>query len=217
MIEPFAAELVRGFLHRPDQPSGDVIVLTHGAGSNCQAPMLLELAGEFAAAGLLALRCDLPFRQARASGSPSPGWAAKDQEGLRAAVDAVRRIAGARIYLGGQSYGGRQATMLAAADPDVADALLLLSYPLHPPGRPDKLRTAHFPTLLTPAVFIHGSRDPFGSLDEMRAALPLIPAATELVEIEGAGHDLKRKGAAAKALKHFMAFTFSRYNSGGQS
>jgi predicted alpha/beta-hydrolase family hydrolase len=103
--------------------------------------------------------------------------------------------------------------MLAAEDPAVADTLLLLSYPLHPPRRPEQLRTAHFPKLLTPAVFIHGSRDPFGTIEEMRSALALIPARTELVEVEGAGHDLKSKGSAARALKHFMAFAFSRYNS----
>src|SRR5258705_1752113 len=62
MIEPFATGMVRGFLHRPEQPSGDAIVLTHGAGSNCQAPLLVRLSGEFATAGLLVLRCDLPFR-----------------------------------------------------------------------------------------------------------------------------------------------------------
>jgi len=214
MIEPFAAELVRGFLHRPERPSGDAIVLTHGAGSNCQAPLLVEVANQFAGAGLLALRCDLVFRQVRPSGPPSPGGAAKDREGLRAAADAVRQIVGGRVYLGGHSYGGRQATMLAAADTDVADGLLLLSYPLHPPRRPDELRTSHFPELSTPAVFVHGSRDPFGTIDEMRAALSLIPAPTELVEVSRAGHDLKGKGAAAQVLKHFMAFTFSRYNSG---
>jgi predicted alpha/beta-hydrolase family hydrolase len=216
MIEPFAAPLVRGFLHRPEQPSGDAIVLTHGAGSNCQSPLLVEIAREFAGAGLLALRCDLPFRQTRPSGPPSPGGAAKDREGLRAAVDAVRQIAKGRVYLGGHSYGGRQATMLAAANVDVADALLLFSYPLHPPRRLAELRTSHFPQILTPAVFVHGSRDPFGTLEEMRAALALIPAPTELVGVEGAGHDLKSSGAVARALKHFLAFTFSRYNSDKQ-
>ena len=135
---------------------------------------------------------------------------------VEAALDAVRQIAKGRVYLGGHSYGSRQATMLAAANAGVADALLLLSYPLHPPRRLAELRTSHFPQLLTPALFVHGSRDPFGTLDEMRAALALIPAPTELVEVEGAGHDLKSSGAVARALKHFLAFTFSRYNSDKQ-
>jgi predicted alpha/beta-hydrolase family hydrolase len=191
MIEPFSDGLVRGFLHHPDQPSGDAIALAHGAGSNCQAPLLVAVAGEFAAAGFTVLRCDLPFRQARSSGPPRPGGAANDREGLRAAAAVLRKLAGGRVFLGGHSCGGRQASMLASSDPGVAEGLLLLSYPLHPPRRPAELRTTHFPKLTTPAIFVHGSRDPFGTMEEMRAALNLIPAPTTLVEIEGAGHDLK--------------------------
>jgi hypothetical protein len=80
--------------------------------------------------------------------------------------------------------------MLAAEDPRVADALLLLSYPLHPPRKPQELRTAHLTKLVTPALFVHGTRDPFGSTDEMQAALALIPALHELVEVAGAPHGL---------------------------
>lgn len=94
------------------------------------------------------------------------------------------------MFLGGLSYGGRQTTLLAAEDATVADGLLLLSYPLHPPGRPEQLRTAHLPSLKMPALFVHGTKDPFGAVEEMQAALKLIPAATALVVVEGAGHDL---------------------------
>lgn len=80
--------------------------------------------------------------------------------------------------------------MLLAEDPTVADALLLLSYPLHPPRKPEQLRTAHLPDLRTPALFVHGSRDPFGTLEELRAAIGLIPARTHLSEVSRAGHDL---------------------------
>jgi predicted alpha/beta-hydrolase family hydrolase len=83
--------------------------------------------------------------------------------------------------------------MLCADEAGIADRLLLLSYPLHPPRRPEELRTGHFPRLETPALFVHGTRDSFGSIEEMRAALPLIPARTELLPIAGAGHDLATK------------------------
>lgn len=83
--------------------------------------------------------------------------------------------------------------MLAAAEPDLVDRLLLLSYPLHPPQRPDELRTAHFPKLQTPAMFVHGMQDGFGSIDEMTVALKLIPARTALLPIAGAGHELLTK------------------------
>ena len=88
--------------------------------------------------------------------------------------------------------GGRQATMLAAEDPSVADALVLFSYPLHPPDKPLKPRTEHLPHLRTPALFVHGTKDPFGSIAEMEDALRLIPARTQLHVVDRAGHDLAR-------------------------
>jgi predicted alpha/beta-hydrolase family hydrolase len=83
--------------------------------------------------------------------------------------------------------------MLAAEQPQLVAGLLLLSYPLHPPRKPAELRTAHFPQLKTPSLFVHGGRDPFGSHDEMKAALALITGKTMLLEIEGAGHELLGK------------------------
>ncbi len=189
---------VRGFLHRPTNPNAnssqnlgeDGLVLTHGAGANCNAPLLVELANQFSAAGLIVLRCDLPFRQARPHGPPPRGSAERDQQGLRAAIASMRRQTSGRISLGGHSYGGRQASMLAASEPGLVDRLLLLSYPLHPPQRPTELRTQHFPKLQIPAMFVHGTRDGFGSIDEMVSALKLIPAETELLPIASAGHEL---------------------------
>jgi predicted alpha/beta-hydrolase family hydrolase len=187
---------VRGYLHRPASTARAGVVLTHGAGSNGNAPLLVALGAALAARGLVVLRCDLPYRQARRTGPPHPGDAARDREGLKRAVDLLQRRYPGRIFLGGQSYGGRQASMLAAEESDLADALLLLSYPLHPPGRATQLRTAHFPGLRTPTLFAHGSADPFGSLEEVEAARHLIPAGTVLIAIEGAGHGLGRGGRA---------------------
>jgi uncharacterized protein len=184
---------VRGFLHEPEQANGDGLVLTHGAGANCQSKLLIALADAFAGVGCLVLRCDLPFRQSRPHGPPFPAMAARDREGLRRAVDMLRSRTPGRIFLGGHSYGGRQGSMLAAEQPQLATGLLLLSYPLHPPRKPAQLRTAHFSQLKTPSLFVHGGRDPFGSHDEMKAALALIPAKTMLLEIEGAGHELLGK------------------------
>jgi uncharacterized protein len=188
-----AEPAVRGFLHEPEQANGDGLVLTHGAGANCQSKLLIALADAFAGVGYLVLRCDLPFRQSRPHGPPFPAMAARDREGLRRAVDMLRSRTPGRIFLGGHSYGGRQGSMLAAEQPQLATGLLLLSYPLHPPRKPAQLRTAHFSQLKTPSLFVHGGRDPFGSHDEMKAALALIPAKTMLLEIEGAGHELLGK------------------------
>lgn len=188
--ESAGEERVRGFLHRPGAPNGNGLVLTHGAGGNCESPLLAELAAAFSRAGWLVLRCDLPFRQARPSGPPPRGSSDRDQAGLRRAAALLRKVVSGPVAMGGQSYGGRQATLLEAADPSAADALLLLSYPLHPPRSPSQLRTAHFPRLVAPALFVHGTRDPFGSLDEMAAAIKLIPAPTKLLPIQGEGHSL---------------------------
>jgi uncharacterized protein len=192
--EPLADEsaqpAVRGFLHRPQKPTGAGLVLTHGAGGNCQMLLLRALAEEFARQGWFVLRCDLPFRQARPHGPPSPASAARDREGLRRALQVLGKIANGPLYLGGHSYGGRQASMLAAEEPQIARALLLTSYPLHPPGKPAQLRVQHFPQLRIPALFTIGTRDPFGTFEELEAARKLIAVSTSVVVVEGAGHDL---------------------------
>ena len=188
----FEADGVRGFLHKPDGGVIGGVVLTHGAGGNCNAPLLISAAEQFSAAGLQALRIDLPFRQRRPSGPPSPATAAGDRAGLKAAIIALRGNLAGPIIVGGQSYGGRQATMLIADEPGLAAALLLFSYPLHPPGKPERLRTEHFPRLRIPALFVHGTADPFGTIAELRQAVTAIPAPTRLMPVEGAGHDLRR-------------------------
>jgi uncharacterized protein len=185
---------VRGFLHSPANPNGDALILTHGAGSDCTAPLLVALSGTFAGHGYVILRCDLPFRQERRTGPPFPGNAERDRAGLRNAVAVLRKNVAGRIFLGGHSYGGRQATMLCAAEPELVSGLLLLSYPLHPPRKPEQLRIQHLPNLRTPSLFVHGTRDPFGTVEEITKALQLIPARTELMKVEGAGHDLGFKG-----------------------
>ena len=186
---------VRGFLHQPAQSAIAGLVLTHGAGGNCNMPVLIALAEAFAEQGVAVLRCDLPFRQLRPHGPPR-GSGAEDRAGLRQAIAALRETVSGRIFIGGQSYGGRQATMLVAEENNLADGLLILSYPLHPPGKAAQLRTQHLPKIKTPALFVQGDKDPFASPAEIAAALKLIPAKTSLLIIENAGHDLGfRRGA----------------------
>jgi predicted alpha/beta-hydrolase family hydrolase len=194
MEEIFRAEGIHGVLHMPETGIGEGMVLSHGAGSNCNAPLLVRLARAFSEAGYVVLRFDLPFRQHRPSGPPFPAAAAQDREGIERAVEAVKRMVHCRVIAGGHSYGGRQTAMAAAERPEMAAALLLLSYPLHPPKKPEQMRTAFFPELRTPALFVHGTADPFGSIDELRRAMTLIPGRTDLLSIEGAAHDLKRAG-----------------------
>jgi predicted alpha/beta-hydrolase family hydrolase len=192
-VDAAADAVVRGFLHTPDGTARDALVLTHGAGANCQSPLLFALANAFCDSGLTVLRFDLPFRQARPHGPPPRGSAEHDQRGLRRAVELMRQQVRGRVFMGGHSYGGRMASMLAASDPGLVAGLLLLSYPLHPPKRRDQLRTQHFPSLRTPALFVSGTRDGFGAIEEISSALKLIPAPTRLLTIPEARHELLTK------------------------
>ncbi|MGH9495932.1 MAG: alpha/beta hydrolase family protein [Candidatus Sulfotelmatobacter sp.] len=206
---------VRGFVHTPQIPNSHALVLTHGAGSNANAPLLVALAETFSAAGFTVLRCDLPYRQVRSYGPPGPGDAARDRAGLKNAIAVIKKILDApllpdvgrsgdfdskqkeaRIFLGGHSYGGRQSSMLCAEQPDLVAGLLCLSYPLHPPRKPEQQRTQHLPDLRTPTLFVSGTRDPFGSIEELERAMKMIPGKTKLLAIEGGGHDLGFKGKA---------------------
>jgi len=223
-VESFARPLdppVRGFLHRPEAPNGNALVLTHGAGANADAPLLVALAAAFSANRFTVLRSNLPYRQSRPFGPPGPADARRDRAGLMHAVACVKEIvsaavpavsagsgefpasarddSGRRIFLAGHSYGGRQASMLSAEEPALVAGLLLLSYPLHPPRRSEQQRTEHLPDLRTPTLFVHGTRDPFGTVPELERAIRMIPARTRLVEVEGAGHDLGFKGKGRKA------------------
>ncbi len=102
--------------------------------------------------------------------------------------------------------------MLAAAEPNLVDRILLLSYPLHPPQRPSELRTGHFPDLKTPALFVHGARDRFASIAELTEALELIPARTELLSITSTGHELltkkNRDELPKKIVEAFRSFAY---------
>jgi len=205
-IDAAADPKVRGYLHLPETPNGDGFVLSHGAGSNAQSPLLIAIAETFSSAGFTVLRCDLPYRQSRSFGPPGPVDAVRDRSGLRNALAAMNKFCG-RLFLGGHSYGGRQSSMLCAEEPGLVKALLLLSYPLHPPRKPEQQRTQHLPDLHTPALFVSGTRDPFGSINELTQALKMIPATTKLVAVESAGHDLGFKGRAQRAELPTLIFS----------
>lgn len=162
--------------------------LTPGAGSGRDHPTLLAL--EAGLAPLPVARVDFPYRR---EGRRAPDRAPKlvafvtDEAGVVAGdlgVDA------AGLALGGRSMGGRICSM-AVADGLPAAGLVLISYPLHPPGKPEKLRTEHLPALEVPCLFISGTRDPFGTPDEFAEALALIPGPVSTVWLEGGRHDLK--------------------------
>lgn len=192
-------DAIAGIAHRPtDEPAG-VVVLTHGAGGNRESPLLIRLCEQWADRGWLAVRYNLPYRRRRPKGPPS-GSASADAAGVAEAVALARTLTAGPVIAGGHSYGGRMTSMAIADGGLAVDVLALSSYPLHPPGKPERARTEHLPRITAPTVFTHGTSDPFGTLDELRAAAALIPTATEIVEITGARHDLGSRTLDVPAL-----------------
>jgi uncharacterized protein len=194
---------IAGVAHEPDGKPSGVVVLTHGAGGSRESALLQRLCDEWARRGWLAVRYNLPYRRRRPKGPPS-GSAATDRAGIVEAITVCRGLADGPLIVGGHSYGGRQTSMVvaegSAASHVRVDVLTLFSYPVHPPGKPERTRTDHLPDITVPAVFTHGTSDPFGTLDELRAAAALIPAPTEIVGITGARHDLGSKTFDVPAL-----------------
>ncbi|QEN12393.1 alpha/beta hydrolase family protein [Mycolicibacterium sp. ELW1] len=190
---------IAGVAHEPDGTPAGVVVLTHGAGGSRESPLLIRICDEWAARGWLAVRYNLPYRRRRPKGPPS-GSAGGDRDGVVEALTLARSLATGPLLAGGHSYGGRQTSMVVAENPGLVDVLTPFSYPLHPPGKPDRLRTEHFGGITVPTVFTHGTADPFGTIDELREAAVLIPAPVEIVEITGARHDLGSKKLDVPAL-----------------
>lgn len=210
-----ALDQIAGVAHRPEDDPHGVVVLTHGAGGNRESPLLQQICDEWARRGWLAIRYNLPFRRRRPTGPPS-GSAATDRAGIAEAITLCRGLAGGPLLAGGHSYGGRQTSMAVASGDAVVDALTLFSYPVHPPGKPERPRTEHLPDIRVPTVFTHGTSDPFGSTAEVRAAAALIAAPAEVVEIAGARHDLRSKtldvpALAVDAALHLLARGLPRH------
>ena len=199
-------EDIAGIAHEPDGTPTGVVLLTHGAGGNRDAPLIIRICDEWARHGWLAIRYNLPYRRRRPKGPPSNS-AASDQQGIVEAIELAHTLTDGPVIAGGHSYGARMTSMVAAQGADLA-ALTLFSYPLHPPGKPERARTEHLGQIKVPTVFTHGTADPFGSIDELTAAAQLIPAPTELIEITGARHDLGSKTLDVPALAVAAALVF---------
>jgi predicted alpha/beta-hydrolase family hydrolase len=164
------------------------LLLTPGAGSGRNHPTLVGI--EKAVAPLPVARVDFPYRrEGRRAPDRAPKLIACIVEEAAALV-ADAHVKPGRLVLGGRSMGGRMCAM-AVAEGLPAAGLVLLSYPLHPPGKPDALRVDHFPALDLPCLFVSGTKDPFGSPAELEAHTAAIPGPVTHVWIEGAGHEVK--------------------------
>ncbi|HZE17389.1 MAG TPA: alpha/beta family hydrolase [Mycobacterium sp.] len=192
-------EQIAGVAHEPDGTPSGVVVLTHGAGGSRESPLLQQVCDEWARRGWLAVRYNLPYRRRRPTGPPS-GSATGDRAGIVEAITLCRKFSDGPLIAGGHSYGGRQTSMVVAKGKAPVDLLTLFSYPVHPPGKPERARTEHLLHIAVPTVFTHGTSDPFGTIEEVRDAAATVTAPTEIVEITGARHNLGSKSLDVAAL-----------------
>jgi len=179
-------------------PAGSdaVLVLAHGAGSGMRAPFMEGFAEEIGRLGVATLRFEFPYMQA---GRRAPDRPAVLLDAWREAfAEGVEGAGGRRVFAGGKSMGGRIASM-AAAEGMPAAGLVLLGYPLHPPGRPEKIRDAHLPDVPVPMLFLQGSRDAFARPDLLAGVLARLGPRAEYVEVTGGDHSFRVPGGPRDA------------------
>jgi predicted alpha/beta-hydrolase family hydrolase len=178
------------------------VLLTPGASAGRDQPALVAI--ERALAPWPVERVDFPYRKAGRRAPDRPPILIAAVRAEAAALAERTGVAPARIALGGRSMGGRMCS-IAVAEGLPALALVLVSYPLHPPGRPDRMRTEHFGQLAVPCLFVSGTRDAFGTPAELEAATAAIPGPVSHVWIEGGDHGLRGKDdAVATAVRAFL-------------
>jgi predicted alpha/beta-hydrolase family hydrolase len=191
----------------PRAPAGARLglLLAPGASAGRDQPALVAIDQAVSALGVAVVRMDFPYRLA---GRRAPDKAPVLLDAVRRAAAGLAEtggIAPERIVAGGRSMGGRMCSM-AVAEGLAARALVLVSYPLHPPGKPDKLRTEHFPQLTVPCLFVSGTRDAFGTPAELETAAAAIPGPVEHQWIDGGDHGLRgRDGAVASVVADWIA------------
>jgi predicted alpha/beta-hydrolase family hydrolase len=187
----------------PAAPGGSVtLILGHGAGADQTSGFMVHFATALAARGIDTVTFDFLYTE---QGRRLPDRNDKLESCWRAVIAAVNkapqagkgRAAAGRLVIGGKSMGGRIASQIAAAGEEGVAGLVFLGYPLHPPGRPDKLRSEHLGRIRAPMLFVQGSRDAFGTPDELRAALAGARTHGDLFVVEGGDHSFKvpKRGA----------------------
>jgi predicted alpha/beta-hydrolase family hydrolase len=197
-IEDAPVPSVTAALHRPATATGAPVLLTHGAGGDLDNAGLVALAEVLAGHGHPVVRANLPYREAGRRGTPR---AEANVGHLRRILEAAAEATGypGRWIAGGKSYGGRVASLLAAEDggADRLLALLFYGYPLHPPGKPERLRVEHWPRVPVPCLFLQGSRDTFGDPALLEQHARKLPRRATIHVVEGGDHSLKVTAAAS--------------------
>ncbi|MGN6501941.1 MAG: alpha/beta hydrolase family protein [Pseudolysinimonas sp.] len=184
---------------------GATLVLAHSAGAPMDSPWMTAMCTLLAGHGIRTARFEFAYMAARREGRrPPPPKAELSQGEYADAVAEVRRSASGRVLVGGKSYGGRVASLIA--DDVQADGLVCLGYPFHPPQRPEQVRTAHLLTLRTPALICQGERDPFGGPAEVAGYH--LPESIQVEWFPG-DHDVQRVPQLGRVADRVAAFVLS--------
>ena len=171
--------------------AGITLLLGHGAGGNQLSQFMRMFAGGMADRGFEAMTFNFLYSE-RGRGAPDPK--AKLESCYRSVIQAalgLKKLKANHLIIGGKSMGGRIASQVAAADANKIGGLVFLGYPLHPPGKPEQMRDAHLKDIRAPMLFVQGSRDAFGTPDELRAVIKRDRLSATLNEIEGGDHSFK--------------------------
>lgn len=183
-------------------PAGVTLILAHGAGAGQSSGFMVDFAEGLAERGVSVVTFNFPYME---RGRRLPDRNVVLEACWRAVIESRRGTIISRsekLALGGKSMGGRIASQVAAAGASELAGLVFLGYPLHPPGRPDRLRAAHLADVKAPMLFVQGSRDPFGAPEELRSIIARLSAPADLHIVEGGDHSFKVRKSAGVAQQH---------------
>ena len=184
------------------EDAATTFVLAHGAGAPMNTPFMNSVARGLAAGGVRVVRFEFPYMRARRETGRRGGAPDREPVLRNSWKKVVEKLGGGRkVVIGGKSMGGRIASMVA--DEVGARGLVCLGYPFHPPGRPDKLRTEHLETLATPALIVQGTRDAFGTPEDVAGYA--LSEAIRLVWLEDGDHSWKPRAASGRTEAQNMA------------
>lgn len=207
----FSRDRVDAIRYAPTGPTSKNvhIILAHGAGAGQRHPFIAGVARQLAKAGVDVWTFDFPYMEQKRR---APDRAPVLEDCFRQVIAFARESAGApeALFIGGKSMGGRIATHLAAQADQLA-GVFALGYPLHPPGKPEQLRTAHLGSIRVPVLIVQGERDAFGTPAELGQAIGAMKARVTLEVVEGGDHSLATRGRSADQLYEWLAAVITKW------
>jgi predicted alpha/beta-hydrolase family hydrolase len=208
---PLGSEATTAWHYAPANPAATLLVLAHGAGAGQRHPFMVAFARGLAGSGVDVVTFNFPYIE---QNRRLPDRAPILEACFRSAIGwarGVRRLGDRGTFIGGKSMGGRIATHLAAQGVDGVDGVVVLGYPLHPPGNPRQLRTAHLPAIAVPVLVVQGERDAFGTPAELSSVIESMRAPVTLHVVPGGDHSLAVRGTPAADVHATLFLTIASW------